>query len=284
MVSRAGRGGFTLVEALVALTISTAVVMLASNLFFVQSDFYSFLLQRSRVQDNARAVLEVVAAEVQGVTEGGLVEAESDGMIIRVPQSMAAVCTVVGADAYVHLSAAASLELSAADGIGGLDRANGTWEYGSGNVSGAVTDVGPASAAVCAAAGADTVGATGSYARIVSPSSFTGLVHGPGDVLMIYEEVEFLIDTSTLDPNLLALYRGPAGGTLTEYATGLSADARFQYWTPMGQGMWRDRLGQGLLDRTERVRIVASTFQPAESGVGTDAAFSVTVDLPLRNR
>lgn len=271
-------------EALVALTISTAVVLLASNLFFVQSDFYSFLLQRSRVQDNARAVLEVVGAEVQGVTLGGLVEAESDGMIVRIPQSMAAVCAEAGSDVYVHLSAPEALELSVADGVGGLDRINGVWEYGDGNVSGAVADVGAASAAVCATAGADTTGASGAFARIVSPSSFTGLAHTRGDVLMIYEEVEFLIDTSTLDPALLALYRGPAGGTLTEYATGLSADARFQYWTPMGQGRWRNRLGVGLLDRAERIRIVASTFQPAESGVGTDADFSVTVDLPLRNR
>lgn len=278
------QAGFTLVEALVALLISTGVVILASNLFLVQSDFYSFLLQRSRVQDNARAVLEVVGGEVQGVTLNGLVEAGEREMTIRVPQTMAAVCAESGSDVHVHFSTPGSLEPSAAEGLGGLDRLNGTWSYGSGNVGGAITDVGPASAAACALAGADTLGATGAFARIVSPSSFTGLVHTVGDVLMVYEEVEFVIDTSTLDPNLLALYRGPAGGTLTEYATGLSADARFQYWTPGGAGTWRDDLGASLLDQAQRVRIVASTHQPAQSGSGTDAGFSVTLDLPLRNR
>lgn len=279
------RGGFTLVEALVALTISTAVVMLASNLFLVQNDFYSFLLQRSRVQDNARAVLEVVGSEVQSVTRGGLVKAESHGMTLRVPHSMAAVCAQAGPDVFVQLSSpAGALDLSAASGLGGLDAAKGTWEFGEGDLAGSVTDVGAPSAAVCALAGADTVGATGAFARIVSPSAFTGLAHGVGDILMVYQEVEFLIDASTLDPNLLALYRGPAGGPLTEYATGLATDAAFQYWTPTGKGKWRDKLGKGLLDKAERVRIVASTFQPAESGVGTDASFSLTVDLPLRNR
>jgi len=278
------RAGFTLIEALVALIISTAVVILASNVFLVQSDFYSFLLQRSRVQDNARAVVQVVGSEVQGVTLNGLVEAGSDRMTLRVPLSMAAVCAEAGSDVYVHLSAPPPLDLSAADGIGGLDRLNGVWEYGSGNVSGAVTDAGATSAAVCATAGADTLGATGSFARIASPSAFTGLAHTAGDVLMIYEEVEFLIDTSTLDPNLLALYRGPAGGTLTEYATGLAPDARFQYWTPGGAGTWKDNLGSGELDLAERVRVVASASQPATSGGGTDTNFTVTVDLPLKNR
>lgn len=278
------RSGFTLAEALIAITISTFVVIMAANVFLVQNDFYSFLLQRTRVQENARAVLEVVGSEIQAVTVGGLVEAESDGMIYRTPQTMAAVCAVAGSDAFVHFSRVETLEPSKADGIGALDRANDEWVFGSTNVAGAVQDVGQTSALPCALAGADTVGMSGSFARLPNLIGTTGLAPQVGDVLMVYEEVELLIDTSTLDPNLLALYRGPAGGALTEYATGLADSARFQYWTPMGQGMWRNRLGTGLLDRAERIRIVAATHQPAESGAGSDADFSLRLDLPLKNR
>lgn len=281
---RGPRAGFTLVEALVAITISTFVVIMAANVFLVQNDFYSFLLQRTRVQENARAILEVVGSEVQAVTVGGLVEAESDGMIFRTPQTMAAVCAIVGSDAFVHFSRVESLDPPSADGIGALDRVNDEWVFGTGNVAGSIQDRGAASAGTCALAGADTAGVAGSFARIPNLAGFTGLAHQVGDVLMVYEEVELLIDQSTLDPNLVALYRGPAGGALTEYATGLADSARFQYWTPMGQGMWRNRLGTGLLDRAERIRIIAATHQPAESGVGHDADFSLTVDLPLKNR
>ena len=98
---------------------------------------------------------------------------------------------------------------------------------------------------------------------------------------MVYEEVELRIGQSTLDPNLLALYRGPVGGPLTEYATGVSVTARFEY---RRGGSWADGLPPGQLDEVDAIRIVGAAHQPAESGIGTDADFELTVDLPLRNR
>lgn len=277
-----GRAGFTLAEALIAITISTLVVIMASNVFLVQNDFYSFLLQRTRVQDDARTFLDVVGAEVQAVDDQGLIRAEADEMIYRTPQSMGAICAMVGTDAYIHWSSPTTIDPSTAAGFGALDRPSAEWVYGAATVT--LADVGVTSAAVCANAGADTTGAVAAFSRVANLSSVTGLAHAAGDVVMAYEEVHLLIDTSTLDPTLLALYRGPNGGELTEYATGLAGTAQFQYWTPQGQGMWRDRLGVGLMDRAEKVRVIASTFQPAESGIGTDAQYSLTVDLELRNR
>jgi hypothetical protein len=276
------RGGFTLAEAILAITISALVVIMASNVFLVQNDFYSFLLQRSKVQDNARTFLEVVGEEVQAVHADGLIRAESTEIIYRTPQSMGAICAVVGPDAYIHWSNPGSIDLSLATGIAALDAPSDEWVYGSATVS--LSDVGIGAASVCAGAGADTTGAVPAFSRVANLGAITGLSHGVGDVVMIFEEIQLLIDTSVLDPSLLALYRGPNGGVLTEYATGVAPDARFQYWTPQGQGMWRNRLGTGLLDRTEKIRVVASTFQRAETGGGTDAEYSLVVDLDLRNR
>jgi hypothetical protein len=50
-----------------------------------------------------------------------------------------------------------------------------------------------------------------------------------GNVLMIGRKTEFRIAPSTLDPGTMALYRGNYGSTLTELATGLASDAKFQF-------------------------------------------------------
>jgi hypothetical protein len=276
------RAGFTLAEALVAITISTLVVIMASNVFLVQNDFYSFLVQRSRVQDNARTFLDVVGEEVQAVPAEGLVRAEATEIVYRTPQTMGAVCAVIGPDAYIHWSNPEAIDPGLATGIAALDAPSDEWVYGSSAVP--LSEVGVPAASVCANAGADTTGAVPAFSRVANLGALTGLVHQVGDVVMIYEEVQLLIDTSALEPALLALYRGPNGGALTEYATGVGTAARFQYWTPGGGGQWRDQLGAGDLDRAEKIRIVASAFQPAETGGGTDAEYSLVVDMGLRNR
>ncbi len=145
-----------------------------------------------------------------------------------------------------------------------------------------VHDRGPASANLCAQAGADTTGGGAqSFTKLRRLGPLLGGPPEPGDILMAYEEVEVLIDQSVLDPNLLALFRGPVGGPLTEYATGVALSARFEY---RRGAVWDDRVTPGQLDQVDAVRIVAAAHQPSESGVGTAADFELTVDLPLRNR
>ena len=47
--------GFTLVEAIVALTLTSLLVMLVATTFLVQNRYYAVQLARTTAQDNARA-------------------------------------------------------------------------------------------------------------------------------------------------------------------------------------------------------------------------------------
>lgn len=272
--------GFSLIEAVVAITISTVVVFMAASVFLVQNDFYGFLLQRSRTQENARGFLEVVEREVGSLVVGGLVTADSTRMVLRAPQTLGAVCRILGNDYYVHFASIEALVPADADGFGTREGA-GSWSFGTATVSAELQDQGTASASMCAATGADTVGASAEFFRIPALNGHTGVSHEEGDVIMVYEEVELSISASTLDPVLLALYRGPVGGILTEYTTGVSASAKFEYRVT---GTWRDRVTGANLDIVDAIRIRASTRQPAESGGGSDADFSLQLVLPLKNR
>jgi hypothetical protein len=278
---RNGRSGFSLVEAVIAITISTAVVFLASSVFLVQNDFYGFLLQRTRAQDNARTFMDVVERDVGSLVGSALVEGEASHMVLRAPQTLGAVCGVSGTVAHVHWASILSLDPAAATGIGARDP-SGSWSFFPADVGTMVYDQGLAAAGLCAASGADTTGgAAVEFSKLRRLPPLLGGPPRPGDVLMVYEEVELAVRPSALDPNLLALYRGPVGGTATEYTTGVSVAARFEYQL---DNSWRNRVPPGRLDQVTAVRVVASSYHPAESGVGTDAEFELTVELSLWNR
>jgi len=76
-----------------------------ASVFLVQNDFYGFLLQRSRAQENARGFLEVVEREVGSLVGGALVSTDSTRMVLRTPQTLGAVCRILGTDHYVHFAA-----------------------------------------------------------------------------------------------------------------------------------------------------------------------------------
>ena len=98
MIGRAGRGGFTLPEALIALTISSVLVLLVGTVFLVQNDFYSHITLRSQVHENARAMNEIVANEIRSVAAGGVMVADSSRLVVRASMVTAAVC---GASVFV---------------------------------------------------------------------------------------------------------------------------------------------------------------------------------------
>ena len=62
-----GRHGFTLVETLIALVLSSFLMVLVSHAFLVQNQFYATQTLRVGAQDNVRAATELMAAEVRNV-------------------------------------------------------------------------------------------------------------------------------------------------------------------------------------------------------------------------
>lgn len=276
------RQGFTLIEAIVALVLSSVVIILVSGTFLIQSQYYSAQTLAVSAHDNVRVATDRLASEVRSIMEDGFVVAGAHTMTVRTPMVMAVVCDRSGSDVAVHMDGGASgLVTDDVAGIAMRDDATGTWTYV--NRSWAALDGGSLGAASsCAGNGADTTWASGEFHDF---SQVGGAVFAPppnvGDLLMLFRETTFRIQQSVLDPQTLGLFRQSYGGALVEFATGIDTTAQFQYRA--GGTTYADTiLGAGVAS-IDAVRIVADARLPARSGLQEDATFGWSVNIALRN-
>ena len=65
--------GFTLVETIIAMLLSSLVIVLVATTFLVQNQYYASQVLRAGAQDNARATTELIASEVRSVMRDGIV-------------------------------------------------------------------------------------------------------------------------------------------------------------------------------------------------------------------
>ncbi|MCH8811054.1 MAG: prepilin-type N-terminal cleavage/methylation domain-containing protein [Gemmatimonadetes bacterium] len=266
------RAGFTLLEAIVALTLSSVIVTLVSSVFLTQNNFYRTVVQRTRVQDNLRVVTDLIASEIRGVAGGGVTIAESGRLVVHLPIAMGGVCHRQNQHGRVHMPGLSEIN---GDEVAGYARqdANGDWVYTPNTWSTLLESSGPNDADECLTrSGADTVGAIDDFARFNIPGGTT-----LGEVIMVYRDVEFEIDDSELDPQTLAVYRKVTGDSRREFATGITSDTKFQYRLPMGTYQ-NSITGASLVD-IEKIRVITSA-----SGRGAGAySYEWTVGIPLRN-
>ena len=279
----AGRGGFSLPETFIALTISSVLILLVGGVFLVQNDFYSHVLLRSQVQENARALSEVVATEVRSVAPGAVILADSTRLVIRSPMVTALICGDQGSDVIAHVRGGiSSITTSEVAGFGHRDPLTGTWNHydltwaqmeGSGG--------NPPNR--CKNKGADISGASSEFIRLERIDNETGIDEDDllGHVIMIFRETEFRFDPSLLVSGDRALYRGIYGQTLVEFATGVATDARFEFRT--GGPTWAKYVAPASLSAIDGIRLVAQSVGKGESSQQLTYDFGWTVDIPLAN-
>lgn len=273
-----GREGFTLLEALVALTLSTLIVVLITGLFLAQNDFYADIVNRSAAQEAVRSLTDQVGRDVRPVTRGGFVSAEADVFVVRRPVAVGAVCGsgLAGVIAYVHVPLTES-EIEAAEPSGyGLQEEDGEWEYHDVSVPDLLVGSGLSPASSCESNGADTVGAIDQFHRLqpVVPVS-------EGDPLLLYRNLEYRIAQSELDPATLGLFRGTAGETLLEFATGLTASSGFRY--RLDDGRVVSDVPPGLLGRIRVVLVDVEASVQISPESNRPAEFGWTAEIPLLN-
>jgi hypothetical protein len=276
----ARRGGFTLAETLIALVLSSFVIMLVSNAFLQQNRFYSTQTIRTGVQDNVRAATDLLSREIRHTAEDGVLVAGPRTLTIRSPMAIGVVCdrasstsSDVGSD-----GGEAALETSA---VGGLAlRNDSTWDYQNA-VWSALNGADGSSASNCEANGADTVGAYDDFHRLSGLNSLFSGGLSEGDVVMLFRETTFSIRTSTLDPTTLGLFKTEYGGTAVEFATGMDTTAQFQYRT--GGSTYADTISGLAIATVDAVRFIADARRPAPTGGVDDITFGWSVNVPLRN-
>lgn len=95
MVTRR-RAGFTLVETLIAMVLSTIVISLVSHAFLIQNQYYSTQTLRTGAQDNVRAATELIAREIRTAMDEGIIVAGPRTLTVRSPVTVTVVCSRVG--------------------------------------------------------------------------------------------------------------------------------------------------------------------------------------------
>lgn len=277
------RGGFTLVEAMVALTLSSVLVILVSTVFLVQNQYYAITLERSAVQDNARMTTEMVASEIRSVMKGGVERAENKRLVVRSPMVLAAICGFSsGNRASVQMSGGdTNLTTSEVGGVALRSFSTGAWTYRDASWSD-MHQSGQQPARDCFTNGADTVGALKDFHSFRRFNNYFGSMPPLGSIVMFYRRIEYRFAASALEPGTTALFRGPAGGTLLEFVTGMDATAQFLYRT--GGTSYATSVGSGSVDNIDAIRIEAQARRKPQTGGVDDVTFGWGVNIHLRNR
>ncbi|MFP3947229.1 MAG: PilW family protein [Longimicrobiales bacterium] len=274
------RAGFTLVEALVALTLATILVGLVTSVFIAQSDFYDDVTRRSRVHADARSVVDVIAGDVRAATQGAFVVAGSGQLVVRVPLTVGVICAVSGSSVSTYLPRAqAGLDTAGVTGYA-IRNGNGTWSWDFDDWNGLYDSDGTTIKDECGDIGMDTTGIPGShFVALSGPGSGSDAM--VGGALMLHREIELRFAASGLDPSQTGLFRGTYGSTLVEVASGLGSDADFSYRLKGQSGYSSSVTGANLAD-INAVRVTAQAV--AAGGGGLDPyEYTITRDVPIRN-
>lgn len=269
-------------EAIVAMTLSSVLVILVGTTFLVQNNYHATQLARTAAQDNARMVTEVVASEIRSVMGGGVIVAANRRLVVRSPIVLGAVCAQEpGNRVVVQLDGgAAAMDTDEMSGVALLDPGSGEWDYKDAPWNN-VSQPGVSPAAACFANGADTAGVSSQFHGFRRFNNLFGSLPPVGSVVMFYREVEYEFDTSEMDPSTMALFRAVDGGDPVEFVTGMDATAQFLYRT--GGATYATSVSGGSLDDVDAIRIEAQARRAPQAGGVDDVTFGWGVNVFLRN-
>lgn len=274
-------------ELLVALLISGLLALVIFQLLQGQGRFVAIQGAREEVQQNARAVVELVGGELRGVPGGaGLVQGTEDSLTIRVPRVWGVLCAVPGGGATTlqvsmpaggpDLTPTDSTGLAVQIGTG----AGATWTNGV-----RLTAVGPKQTSC----GPTTLAAGAEAHTLTFSGSLGGTAPDAGAPVYVYDPVTYRTGTSAGVDGLWIQRRSggsgsqPFAGPINEGSTADSKGLRFAYFDETG-AMLATPLSAADRAKVRRIRLVVRTL--SSRGVGDDAAQEQTdsIDIFLRNR
>lgn len=275
------RAGFTLIETIISLVLSSVLIILVSTTFLVQNQYYASQTLRAAAHDNARVATERMATEVASVMEDGFVVAGRRTLTVRSPMLLAAVCHRAGNNFSIHSDGGKpAINTSEVAGVGWLTVATGDWDYRTTTWT-YVEGTGGTPPASCASNGADTAWVASQFYRLRRFNLLYGSTPDLGDVIMFYRQTTFAIQNSVLEPGTLGLFRSSYGQPLVEFATGMDSTAQFQYRT--GGSTYADTITSAGLATIDAVRLVADARKRSTTGGQDDVTFGWSVNMILRN-
>jgi prepilin-type N-terminal cleavage/methylation domain-containing protein len=270
------KSGFTLIEVLVALSVAAILGVTISGLVIGQQRFYRHADATIVSQQNMRAALDLMTAEIRMASPTDLIAATPDSVAFRADLIRAVVCDSTGPDEVTLFVYDTVTTMNLGIGFRG---AAFSGPYDSAFVyadswTPSVGAVGSAAEAVCVANGAPAGMGTKFYRRVTGWGSQFADVPDRGSVVRFYGRLSYRFGGSNFSNGNMAIWRN-SQELVSPFATG----AAFQY--VMADGSVRTSVPGPQLADVASVRIIASTMGngPDLSGVRNRAI----LDVPLRN-
>jgi prepilin-type N-terminal cleavage/methylation domain-containing protein len=238
---RAGRAGLTLVELLVAMTVTGIVgaaliqIIMAQNRSAGTNEAWRTARSVSRGSLN-RLLVDLESVNADSALEAG---ATSQSITFRVPYALGVACnTTVPLTVSVLPVDNSAWAAATFAGWAWRDAASGKYRY---RMTSASPTLSAGNAAVCSAANIVTLPASaggGTAGRVVqlgatsmgTSGGYSGLVPTVGMNVILLERVRYRFDSSAAVPGTIALWREVIGGTPEELAAPFDTTARFRFY------------------------------------------------------
>lgn len=274
-----GTGGFTLVEVMVALLISSILAGVVFQIVRAQGRFVSVQNAREEVQQNARGAMEIISSELRTVHPGGLAVAQRNSVTFRLPRAWGISCgggsatsltAIFPAALPAGMTAVASLSGIMGD-VTGTDAFTPTPASGTVQTVTGVAVVNLAAANVCS--GLRPVGPSAE----VQALTYTGTnlpVVPLGNRVYLYQTVRYDVGQSG-GQWWIQRNAQPMAGPLVSDTSGLI----FNYWQNAGNVRLNAPVAAADLATVGRVAVSVRTRSRGRGGPTQYAADSMTVLL-----
>lgn len=115
---RRPRGGFTLVELLVAMVVGSLVIIVVFQMLSGQSRVVAAQSAREEAQQNVRGALEVLGSELRGAIPAAITSAEAQAISFMQPRLWGFVCSGAGDVVTARFPTAALVDVAVGEGTG----------------------------------------------------------------------------------------------------------------------------------------------------------------------
>lgn len=262
------RGGFTLVEVLIAMVLTAVVGAAVTSIFINQSRFYDIQEKISSARAVSRAATNMMLSELRAVpTDNGVIAANEDSITVRAPVALGVVCGLNGGLIHVSLLPvdSAVYAQAAATGFAGYAWRTNATQY---DYDDTVIQPGAGSAAVCTANNIRMFTGGGQRGRVIT-LPFVGTVPPAASALLLYQRVTYKFAPSQIVSGERGLWRRVANGVNEELAAPFDETARFRFY-PQGSAVAQDAAPNPLNNmRGVELVLTGRSERPNDSGAHT---------------
>lgn len=272
---RSRERGFTLIEVLITVVVAGVLGAALMSLVLGQQKFYGQSEDAVIAQQNIRASLDLMGAELRMAGPSDILAADADSVAVRSDILRGVICRMPNSDqAYVFVyDTVATANLPG--GVRGTAYSNpydSAWVYEPGfTPSSSVSNT------------AQTVCVTQKGAPSTRPLSdfrdtngWTAFAAPPDEGALVrwYGRLAYRLSPSGSDPNAWAIWRSGQ-----ELVTPFATSSRFRY--VMANGSVRNSVGAGQLDQIRQIRVEVTAIGDANNRYGVNRP--IVYDIPLRN-